>query len=44
MADNKTDDREWGREFVKGEQRENGNRERMSRKQAGTLDQFQIPY
>jgi hypothetical protein len=28
MADNKTDDREWGREVVRGEQRENGIRKR----------------
>jgi hypothetical protein len=44
MADNKTDDREWGRQVVKGEHTENGNRKRMNRKQVGTLDQFQIPY
>lgn len=29
---------------MKEKQRENGNRERMNRKQVGTLDEFQIPY
>jgi hypothetical protein len=45
MADNKTDEGEWGREVVKGEDKEREKYQKEDRrKQIGILDQFRIPY